>query len=877
MNSAIDHLRNDVAFALRQFGRQPRFFAVVALTLIVGIAASTSIFAVVDGVLLRPLPYPDSARLVRLDTSSFRGEYYHLRQQATTLDVAAYYPAPMEVTVNLGDEPVLLPGAGVTADLFDVLGVRPALGRGFTAEEMLTDGPGIVGGTYWRTYGVVILSDGAWRSYFAADPAAIGRTLVIEGLPHTVVGVMPPSFNFPTAATTFWFPHNLDPGGHWGGNVATMIGRLRDGYGITEAQAELRTLSASFRELIPWARFLPAERVYGADFEVRRLSDDIVGQARPVLLLLLAAIGAVLLVVCVNVANLLLARGSARERELATRAALGAGRRRLVRQLLVENVTLAVVAGAIGALGFVRDVAARRRAVARRPSALARDSCRPAGARVRARRVARDGRRVRLLPALRATRAGAALVARGTGAASIDGGESRLTRGLAAAELAFAVVLVVVATLLIRSLLNLAAVDPGFRTEQLVAARVAPPGFVDQSAGERRQFIAELLERLDSTPGIESAAIASAIPFDVGLFGAGLDIEGGNMGFTPVYLGVSDAYLQTMGSALLEGRPFTAADRFGTERVLLVSRAFARATYGGESAVGKRIRFTDGRQFPDGDEPLPWFTIVGVVEDVRFDDLRAEPEPVLYLPHEQFWDWISLRVVVRSAEDPASVAALLRTIVASLDRGAAVSDVRPYAARAGDTIARPRFTAQLLGAFAAVAVFLAAIGIYGVLSYALSRRIPEIGVRVAFGASRRAVFGLLFGQGLRVTLVGVAVGIPLAIGASQLLVEPVVRRRSVRCGHARRRGARRHRRGRRSLVLAGFDGRARRSDAGVARPVVRARCAPRRCRCYDYSLTSSTRCGCFARAQASRRWLSPQSRSASAPTRRSSRWSMPWC
>ncbi len=337
MNSTIDHLRNDVAFALRQFGRQPRFFAVVALTLIVGIAASTSIFAVVDGVLLRPLPYPESTRLVRLDTSSFRGEYYHLRQQATTLDVAAYYPAPMEVTVNLGDEPVLLPGAGVTADLFDVLGVRPALGRGFTAEEMLTDGPGIVGGTYWRTYGVVILSDGAWRSYFAADAAAIGRTLVIEGLPHTVVGVMPPSFNFPTAATTFWFPHNLDVGGHWGGNVATMIGRLRDGYGITEAQAELRTLSASFRELIPWARFLPAERVYGADFEVRRLSDDIVGQARPVLLLLLAAIGAMLLVVCVNVANLLLARGSARERELATRAALGAGRRRLVRQLLVET------------------------------------------------------------------------------------------------------------------------------------------------------------------------------------------------------------------------------------------------------------------------------------------------------------------------------------------------------------------------------------------------------------------------------------------------------------------------------------------------------------------------------------------------------------
>ena len=240
---------------------------------------------------------------------------------------------------------------------------------------------------------------------------------------------MPPDFNFPTAATTFWFPHNLDPGGYWGGNVATMIGRLRDGYGITEAQAELRTLSASFRELLPWARFLPADRVYGADFEVRLLSDDIVGQARPVLLLLLAAIGAVLLVVCVNVANLLLARGAARERELATRAALGAGRRRLVRQLLVENVTLAVVAA--------RSVPWLR---SRRCSSLSRccpPTCRAcrrsvstcACSRSRSARRSATGVVFGLLPALRATRARAALVARGAGAASIDGGESRLTRG----------------------------------------------------------------------------------------------------------------------------------------------------------------------------------------------------------------------------------------------------------------------------------------------------------------------------------------------------------------------------------------------------------------------------------------------------------------
>ncbi len=765
----LEQLRNDIVFACRQFARQPRFFGVVALTLIVGIAASTSIFAVVDGVLLRPLPYPDSTRLVRLDTSSFRGEYYHLREQATTMDIAAYYPAPREVTVNVGDQPMSLPGAGVTADLFDVLRVRPALGRGFTREEMLTDGPGIVGGTYWRTYGVVILSDGAWRSFFAADPAAIGRSLVIEGVPHTIVGVMPPTFNFPAAATAFWFPHNLDPGGYWGGNVATMIGRLRDGYEIDEAQAELRTLSAGFRELLPWAQFLPADNVYGADFEVRSLSDDIVGQARPVLLLLLAAIGTVLLVVCVNVANLLLARGAARERELATRAALGAARGRLVRQLLVENVTLAIVAGAVGALA---SFATLQLVLALLPPDLPRLTEIRIDLRVLAFALGASlatGIVFGLLPALRATRAGAALAARGTGAASIGAGESRLTRGLAAVELAFAVVLVVAATLLIRSLLNLTAVDPGFRTEQLVAARVSPPGFVDQNPGSRRQFIGELLERLDGAPGVESAAVASAIPFDVGLFGAGLEVEGGSDAFTPTYLGVSDSYIQTMGTALLEGRSLTAADRSGSQRVVVVSRSFARANFPDGSPIDKRVRFRDGRQPPEGDTAWPWFTIVGVVDDVRFDDLRTEPEPVLYLPHEQFWDWISLRVVVRTAEDPARFAALLRTIVGSLDAGAAVSDVRAYATRAGDTIARSRFTAYLLGAFATVAVFLAAIGVYGVLSYALSRRVPEIGVRVAFGASRRAVFALLFGQGLRLTLVGVAVGIPLAIGASQLL------------------------------------------------------------------------------------------------------------
>ncbi len=312
--------------------------------------------------------------------------------------------------MNLGDEPLRLPGAGVTADLFDVLGVRPALGRGFTAEEMLTDGPGIVGGTYWRTYGVVILSDGAWRSYFAADPAAIGRTLVIEGLPHTVVGVMPPTSTFPTAATTFWFPHNLDPGGYWGGNVATMIGRLRDGYGTAEAQAELRTLSASFRELLPWARFLPADKVYGAEFEVRLL---VRRHRRP---------GAPGVVAVARGHRRRVARRLRERGQSVARARYGArARARDARRAWApdDGDSCASSSSRTSRSPWSRVRSAHwlsfatlqlvRRAVARRPAALARDPCRPAGARVRARRVARDGRRVR--PA-----AGAARDARRSGA-----------------------------------------------------------------------------------------------------------------------------------------------------------------------------------------------------------------------------------------------------------------------------------------------------------------------------------------------------------------------------------------------------------------------------------------------------------------------------
>jgi predicted permease len=704
---------------------------------------------------------------VKIDTSNMRGEYVLLDERATTVDVAAYYPTPREVTVDAGGEPLRLAASGVTADFFDVLGVQPMLGRPFTVEEARVGGPGIVGGTYWRTYGAVILSEAFWRTSFASDPAAVGRSLMVDGIAHTIVGVMPATFGFPSPDTVLWFPHNIDPADLWAGNVAQSIGRLRDGFSVDDAREEVRALAPSMRDLAPWGRFVEN---YGAYFGARSLTESIVGNTRPVLLVLLASIGVVMLVVCVNVANLLLARGAARDRELGTRAALGAQRGRLVRQLLVENVTVSLLAGV---LGTILSVLMLKALVAFLPGDLPRIEQIEPDLRVLGFAFTvslATGFVFGVLPALRATHDGQSLLAGGTRAVRVDAREGRLTRGLAAVELSLAVVLVAAAVLLLRSLWNLTSIDPGFRVDQLVAARIAPAGFTDWDPTRQHAFAADVVQRLETAAGIRSAAVASAIPFDAGLFGTTLLIEGVNETEFTNFHGVSPGYFAAMGTTISEGRAFETSDRRGGDRVAVVSRALARMYWNEESPLGKRVRFPGwAAQDPQGDEAAPWFTIVGIADDVRFDGVSGDVEPVLYLPLDQFWGLTSLRVVVRGTDDAAGVAAVLRSVVAAVDRSAAVSDVRTYESRLGDTIARPRFAAYLLGVFAGLAILLAGIGVYGVLSYAMSRRVPEIGVRMAFGAGDREVFRMLFGQGLRLTLIGVAIGIPLALGATRFL------------------------------------------------------------------------------------------------------------
>ena len=773
MTAYLSDIRDDVWFACRQFRRQPRYWAVIVLTLVVGIAASTALFAVVDGVLLKPLPYRDPDRLVRLQTWNLRGEYVHLSERAKTFSVAAYYPAPREVTVSVGGGPARLSASGVTADLFDVLGVQPALGRGFTKQEMQEGGTGVPGGEYWRTYGVVILSSGVWRDYFARSPGVIGRTLLVEGLPHTIVGVMPPDFHFPLRDTALWFPHNMTKGDLWGGNVAKMIGRLKDGRTLSEARAELQTIVQSLRSVIPWVKWVPA---YGKDADVEPLAESIVGGARRVLLVLLAAIGVVVLVLCVNVATLMLARGVARDREMVTRAALGAGRGRLMRQVLVENLTVAVASGAIGVL---TALASLKTIVQFLPADLPRIELIQLDARVVLFALVistATGVAFGLLPALRASRAGRGLLMRGAGGVVVESRERRITSVLAALEFSLAVVLAVSAVLLLRSLWNLTSVDPGFTPDRLVAARVSPPGFAQRDIPSHHLFTQQLLDALAAAPGVRSAAVANAIPFDAGLFGTVFQIEGlsdqtgqGVRSANATYLGVTTDYFRTMDIPVLAGRTFTSLDGVTSPRVAMISRRIAKF-WGENSPIGAHIRFRDERQpLVDGPGKLPWFTIVGVVEEIHFADLTGDTSPMVYVPLDQFWDLQSLRVVVRTDDQSTSIARTLHTVVARIDPSAPVSDVRSFVSRLGDTVARPRFAAYLLGGFATIAVFLAAIGAYGVLAHAMSRRVREIGVRLAFGASSRSVFGLLFGHGVRLTLIGIAIGIPVAIGSTRFL------------------------------------------------------------------------------------------------------------
>ncbi len=746
-------LGQDVRFALRGFRRSPGFVAVALLTLALGIGANTAIFSVVNGVLLRPLPYADPDRLVSLEELSYRGEYLELGERARTFDVA-FYTADDDVSLLGLGEPVRLEGAHVSSTLFPLLGARPAVGRAFATGEDRGGGAD-----------VVVLSHGLWQRHFGGDPAVVGRQLRLDGRSRTVVGVMPPDFRFPSRDTELWLPAGIDADDRislWstGGSI---VGRLRPGATLPEARAELQLLVPGLRALFPWA--MPAE--YGAQATFVPLRTKIVADSRPVLLVLLGAVALVLLVACVNIANLTLARVTSRRAELAIRVALGAGRGRLVRQLFTESMLLALAGGAAGLLLVVAGV---RALVTVLPADVPRVDEVGVDARVLGFALALSllsGLFFGLLPALRASGPRMEWLGEGGGRGAGAGPRRRALQGsLVVAQIALAVMLVTGAGLLIKSFWRLVRVDPGFRVENVVSATLAPPEFRYADDASRRVFYDRLLERLRALPGVSAAAVASGLPFAGDNWGTVFVIEGhpdpaatGDWPWADAGAVVSPGWLDAMGVPVVQGRGFAETDDGRAPGVVIVGRALAERYWPGQDPVGRRIRFP-------GDEG--WRTVVGVAGDVKWNQLTEAGSGALYVPLAQ-GELGPMRLVVRSAADPAAVADELRAVVASVDRDTPVSDVRTAEQLVSASVAGPRFTMLLLSLFALVALALGAIGIFGVVSHATGQRRREIGLRVALGATPGDVRRLVVRQGATLTLAGLALGLVAALAVTRIL------------------------------------------------------------------------------------------------------------
>jgi putative ABC transport system permease protein len=763
---SLEALWRDLRYARRTLGRSPGFMLVVLLTLALSIGANSAIFSVIDGVLLKPLPYPHADRIVRLFFSSVAFprfplnpfDFRDLRARNHSFSALAAF-THRDVQLSGSGQPRRLTGFRVTAGYFQVLGLRPELGREFDRDD---ERPG--------SGQVVILSDRLWRTKFLGSHDIIGKKITLDMLPYTVVGVMPPGAEHPGneyhplaygAAVDVWrpFTFNGNPSQR-GSHYMEGIGRLKLGVTAAGAQAEMNTLIGEIgREHGGYK---------GWHMLVEPLYRVVVGQDEHLLLVLLGAVGLVLLIACANVANLQLARATVREREIAVRLALGAPRRRLIRQMLTESLLLAFLGGGLGVVVAMEGV---RVLVALLPAGFPRAGAIHVNGQVLVFTLlvaVATGFLFGLLPALRVSGADLQQGLR-EGGRTFTGGRrhARFRSALVVAEMSLACVLLVGAGLLLRSFVNLLQMNPGFRPQHVLTASLSLPDANYRTPAAVAHFYDRLTRNLASAPGVKYAGVGTDVPwtgYDENEGGFTIDGKKPPPGeeFHARYHSATPDYFRALGIPLVQGRFFTEADNQGAPSTLIINEAMARLYWPDESAVGGRITYSDHPKAKD------WMTVVGIVGDVKDKpaDSGAKPAfwwPVLQAPFRQ------MSIVIRTNSGAAQIVAELRREVHRIDPTLAVADIRLMDQIANAGFSTARFTFFLVGLFAALAILLAAIGIYGVISYSVNQRSHEFGLRIALGARRWDVLRLVTFQGIKLAIAGVALGVAGSLALGQVM------------------------------------------------------------------------------------------------------------